>query len=75
MLITVRVHPRSSRARVVRDGEVLEVWVSAAAADGAANRAVLQAVAEEFGVAPSTIRLRSGSRARTKLIEVPSPRG
>ena len=70
MLITVRVHPRSSRAKVERSGDVLEVWVHAAAVDGAANRAVLRAVAAEFGVAVSSLQLRSGARARTKLIEV-----
>ncbi|MFI5282084.1 MAG: DUF167 domain-containing protein [Candidatus Dormibacterales bacterium] len=72
MLITVRVHPRSSRAKVVRSGDVLEVWVHAAAIDGAANKAVLQAVAAELGVAVSSLQLRSGARGRTKVLEVPA---
>jgi uncharacterized protein len=55
---------------VVRLRDQLEVWVSAPAAEGAANRAVLEAVAEELGVAPSKVRLRSGARSRTKLVEV-----
>ena len=48
----------------------MEVWVHQPAADGAANRAVLQAVARELGVPVSKVSLRTGARARTKLIEV-----
>ena len=70
MLITVRVHARASRERVLRSEAGLEVWVHAAAADGAANRAVLQAVAKELGVPGSAVSLRTGARARVKLIEV-----
>lgn len=70
MLITVRVHPRASRARSEwRDG-VLEVWVTAAPVDGAANEAVLAAVAREAGVRLGAVRLRSGARGRTKVVEV-----
>jgi len=43
-MITVRVHPRASRARTAWKGEELEVWVTAAPVDGAANEAVLKAV-------------------------------
>ncbi len=39
MLITVRVHPRASRAKTSWNGEELEVWVTAPPVDGAANAA------------------------------------
>ncbi len=70
MLITVRVHPRASRPKAEWKGEVLEVWVGAPPVEGAANRAVLQAVATKFGVPVSAVTLRSGARARTKVVEV-----
>ena len=70
MLLTVRVHPRASRARVERKGDVLEVWVSAPPAEGRANQAVVEAVARELGVAVSRVSVRSGARSRTKVIEV-----
>jgi uncharacterized protein (TIGR00251 family) len=70
VLITVRVHPRASRAKAVWNAAVLEVWVNAPPVEGAANKAVLDAVARELGVPPSAVRLRSGSRSRTKLVEV-----
>lgn len=65
-----RVHPRASRARLEWDGDVLSVWVTAPAVDGAANRAVLGAVAEWLGVRPSAVRIVSGERGRTKVLQI-----
>ena len=70
MLISVRVHPRASRARTEWKGDVLEVWVNPPPVEGAANEAVLEAVAKEMGVRPSAVSLRSGARSRTKVFEV-----
>ncbi|HYM66433.1 MAG TPA: DUF167 domain-containing protein [Patescibacteria group bacterium] len=69
-MISVRVHPRASRARVERNEGGLEIWVHQPALDGEANRAVLEAVAAEYGVPRSAVRLRTGARGRTKLVEV-----
>ena len=68
--IEVRVHPGASRARLEWDGAVAQVWVTAAAADGAANRAVVGAVAAWLRVAPSRVVILRGTRGRTKLLEV-----
>jgi uncharacterized protein (TIGR00251 family) len=70
VLITVHVHPRASRARTAWKGDVLEVWVNAPPVEGAANQAVIEAVAEEFDVRVSAVSLRSGARSRTKVVEV-----
>lgn len=70
MLITVRVHPRASRAKAAWKGEVLEVWVTAPPVESAANQAVLRAVARELGVPVSAVSLRSGARGRLKTVEV-----
>ena len=70
MLITVRVHARASRAKAAWSGKQLEVWVTAPPLAGAANAAVLRAVAEHAGVPASRVTLKSGARARTKVIEV-----
>lgn len=69
-LITVRVHPRASRARAEWKDGGLEVWITAPPVEGRANRAVLEAVARELGVPPSAVTLRSGARSRVKLVEV-----
>jgi len=70
MLITVRVHPRASRARTRLTGDGLEVWVTAPPVGGAVNAAVLKAVAAHLEVPVSSVRLKSGAGARTKLVEV-----
>jgi len=68
--VAVRVHPRASRARVAWDGATLEVWVTAPAVEGLANRAVLEAVAAWAGVRPSAVALVSGARSRSKVVEI-----
>ena len=70
MLITVRVHPRASRARTAWKDGVLEVWVTAPPVEGAANQAVLKAVAAELECPVSNVSLRSGAQSRLKVLEV-----
>ena len=70
MLITVRVHPRASRPKTKWNGDQLEVWVTAPPAEGAANAAVIKAVAAVLGAPTSAVSIRSGARGRTKLVEV-----
>lgn len=71
---TVRVKPGSSRARVGGSyGDVepaLVVAVNAPPVDGAANDAVVVAVAKALGVRRGDITILSGQHARTKVLEV-----
>jgi len=48
----------------------LAVAVSARAVDGAATAAVLQAVADAFGVRRRDVTLISGATSRTKVLDV-----
>jgi uncharacterized protein YggU (UPF0235/DUF167 family) len=68
--LTARVHPRASRPRLEWDGSTVGVWVHEAAADGAANAAVLRAVAQWLGTAPSALRLITGRAGRIKVIDI-----
>ena len=52
------------------DGSLL-VCVRARAQEGAANAAVLAAVAGFLGVPKSHVRLVSGARGRLKMLDVP----
>ena len=69
--ITVRVTPRAGRTAVERGpgGEVL-VRVRAAPAEGAATAEAARALAAALGVPPTTVRLRTGTRSRTKVFDV-----
>jgi uncharacterized protein YggU (UPF0235/DUF167 family) len=68
--LAVRAHPGASRQRVEWDGAVAHVWVTAAAADGAANRAVVAAVAAWLEIAPSRVVMLRGRRSRAKLLDL-----
>jgi uncharacterized protein YggU (UPF0235/DUF167 family) len=46
------------------------VRVTARAVEGAANRALIQAVADVLGVRRSAVSLVAGERSREKLVEV-----
>lgn len=76
MKLAVRVTPRGGRDAVegwTRDAEgraVLKVRVAAAAADGAANAAVLALLAKALGLPRSALRIASGETARVKRIEI-----
>lgn len=68
--IAVRVHPRGSRVRRVWDGRRLEVWVREPPIGGAANEAVVQAVADWLGVPRSRVSIQTGFSSRSKIVEV-----
>ena len=67
----VRLAPRSSNNRVdgVLDG-VLRLRVTAPAADGAANSALVALLADELGVARRDVRIVAGATSRQKLVVV-----
>jgi uncharacterized protein (TIGR00251 family) len=70
-LLTVRVTPRAGRSAIagVRDGVVL-VKLAAAPVDGAANAALVALLSDLLHVPKRSIRIASGDRSRTKVIEI-----
>lgn len=74
--VTVRVRPGASRTRVGGRYEPsgapaeLTVAVTARPVDGDANRAVIAAVADAFGVRRRQVELVSGATARSKVVRI-----
>ena len=71
MRLAVVVHPRAARPRSTWDGQTLHVWVTQPPVRGAANEALVRAVAEWAGLPPSQIRIVRGGSSRRKLVELP----
>ena len=68
--VTVRVVPRSGRTRVDAGDEGVVIRVRSPAEGGRATDEARRALASAVGVPPSSVRLRSGARSRTKVFEV-----
>ena len=71
LLLRVVAHPGAGRSEVVgQHGNALRVKVAAPPVDGRANKAVVELVAELFGVKPAQVTLDSGESSRTKRLRV-----
>lgn len=73
-IVAVRVKPGSRKGPLVtRDTDSrLTVHVAEPAVDGKANRAVIQLLAQHFGVPRSHVELTSGAAARLKFFRITS---
>lgn len=69
--VELRVIPRASKTTLagVRDGRLL-LRVTAPPVDGAANTAVVAALAKMLGVPKSAVRVVDGETSRNKSVEV-----
>src|SRR4051794_17013286 len=73
--MTVRVYPASRHSSVggrygSSEPPVLVVRVTAPAADGKANDAVVELLADAFRIPRRNVRLVAGTRNRTKIIDL-----
>ena len=71
MTVDVQVVPRASRVAVgPAVGNRLRVAVTAPPVDGAANAAVIDALARAFGVRRAAVRIVRGETGRRKTVEI-----
>ncbi len=71
LIIDIQVVPRASRTAVgPMVGERLRVAVTAPPVDGAANAAVIEALADAFGVRRAAIAIVRGERGRRKTVRI-----
>lgn len=75
VILSVQVQPRAPRVALLRDDTGgLRLRLTAAPADGQANRQAARALADAFGVPPSGVTLERGARGRRKRFRVHAPR-
>ena len=68
--IPVRVTPNARANKVVIEGGVIKIGVTAPPADGAANAAVLVLLAKALGVPKSRLKLVHGLKSRDKVFRL-----
>lgn len=70
--VKLRVIPRARQNKITTDADgTLRVHITAAPVDGAANDAVIRALAEHFYVPKSQIKILRGETSRNKIVELP----
>lgn len=71
MVIRVKVQTRASGERIEQLGlDEYKIWVTAPPQDNQVNEAIIDLLADYFGISPSKIRIRSGYKSTHKLIEI-----
>ena len=68
--IPVRATPRASREEVRREGDAIQVRVTAPPEDGKANAVVRKLLAKALGVPPTRLVLIRGRTARDKTFRI-----
>jgi len=71
MFVKVKAYPCSKENKVIKKAEdSLEVRIREKPQEGRANEALLEIVADYFGVPREKIRLIKGRKQRNKIIEI-----
>ncbi|HEX8835689.1 MAG TPA: DUF167 domain-containing protein [Candidatus Acidoferrum sp.] len=71
VVFSVRVQPRASKDEIAGEiGGALKVRLQAPAAEGRANEALIEFLAQLLKTPKSAVRILSGDRSRTKRIEI-----
>ena len=69
VILSVRAQPRSSKAGIDGlVGDAVKVRVRCAPVDGKANRELVETLADEFGLAKSSVVFKSGETSKQKRI-------
>lgn len=71
MKVAVRVVPgaKMQQVQAALDG-TLKVWLRAEAKEGKANRALIEFLADYYGVSKSLVRIVSGLKIKNKILEI-----
>ena len=70
MLINIRVIPNAKQNKIVKEQARLKVYLTAPPVEGKANKALIEFLAEHFGVKKSKITIIRGQKSRDKLVGI-----
>jgi len=67
----VYIQPRASKTELAgMHDDMIKIRLAAPAVENAANRALIEFIAQQLGVAKSSVRVVSGGGSRRKLLEI-----
>jgi len=70
-IINIRVEPRSSREKVIEmSKDKYKVYTHKPAANGEANNALIELVADYFRVKKNTVSIVKGAKVRDKVVKI-----
>jgi uncharacterized protein (TIGR00251 family) len=70
MIVSIRVVPRAKQNKVVEEVGRLKVYLTAPPVEGKANEALIEALADHFGVKKRQVSLVRGAKGRDKTVEI-----
>ena len=71
MRIYVKIHPKTSQNKIVKNSEnEYEAWVTAPPVDGQANSMLIQVLSKYFDVPKSSLTIIGGKTAKIKIIDI-----
>ena len=68
--IQVKIIPGARKTRVETEAEGLRVYLNAPPVDGKANKALIEVLAEHFGVRRQQVEIIKGLKTRHKTIKI-----
>ncbi len=70
MIINVKVFPKAKKESVLKWGLGYKVYLTAAAEEGKANKALAGILSNFFGIRRSQVKILKGLKSRDKLVSV-----
>jgi len=70
--VFIKVVPNAKKNRIVEELSRLKVYVTAPAVDGKANKALIESLADHFGIKKKDISILFGEKSRDKIIGITS---
>ena len=70
MKLQVKVIPGAKKKLWKEEGSIIKVYLTAPALEGRANDALIDFLAEHFGIKRSTIEIVKGLKSRNKVVNI-----
>ena len=71
-IIKIKVIPKSSRNRIIKEKTFLKIYTTSAPEKGKANKKVICLLSEFLGISKRKLRIIKGEISQWKLVEVDS---